>query len=49
MAPSESGKDGQYRMVVEDKYKKLAKTRTDAKIFAVLVVSSWIAMLLLHG
>ena len=38
MAQSQIGRDGQYRMVIESKYKKLGKTRSDAKILAVLGV-----------
>ena len=38
LSMAEQGKDGQFRMVIESKYKKLAKTRTEAKIFAVLSV-----------
>lgn len=39
MSESQVGKNGQYRMTIDSKYKKLATTRSDAKLLAVLAVS----------
>ena len=38
MTNSVVGKDGAYRMIIEDRYKKLTGVRRDAKLLAILGV-----------
>lgn len=39
MSQSEIGKDGAYRMTIENRYKQLAGVRRDSKLLSVLAVS----------